>query len=200
MTAVVRITIAILLWTVAFVGADLQAPDTDRARRDVTVDAVVTGPGPGEEEATQAARVTNPLPVPVQLRAEAAVVRAAGARCPSALVAHVAPARRAQVPAGGTAAVEVEIRTTTRAPASCRAATWPVELPATALPPLTGTSEPEGGPPLAVYAAVALGLGLLVGGLLLVGGRRARPPTPAPRPTGDTRPAPAPRPRDRAGR
>lgn len=199
MIAVVRVTIAILLWTIAFVVADLQAPDADGARRDLTVDALVTGPGAGQGEATQEATVLNPLPVPIQLRAEAATARAARDVCPSAFVAHVAAVRAVEVPPGGAATVEVQIRTTTRAPASCRSAAWPVQLPATAASPLTGTVEADGGPPLAGYAVVALGTGLLVGGLLLAG-RRPRPPVPAPTTADGVRPARTARPRDRIGR
>lgn len=191
MTLIARLTVAALLWTVAFVVADAQSPEPAPPPDDVTLETAVVGPAPGTER-TGVARVRNTDDRPVLIARDRAEVGDAAPACTAALVDRAVPRESVRVPGDATATVPVEVSLASGAPAACEGASWPLVLPATAEAPAR-TAAADDGPGLIVYLAAGAVLLLVTVAVVLVVGllRRPRPQVPgapAPTPGGRGRP------------
>lgn len=180
MTLIARLTVAALLWTVAFVVADAQSPEPATPSDDLTIEAAVVGPAPGAET-TGAARVHNRDDRPIVIGRDRAVVGDAAPACTASLVDRAVPREPVRVAAGATATVPVEVSLARSAPAECEGASWPVVLPASAVPAARSAAVDDG-PGLIVYVAAGAVLLLVTAAVVLAVGlvRRPRPPVPAP--------------------
>lgn len=157
MAVIGRVALAAVLWLIAFLLADLQAPSPRPEREDVAVRATVEAPTP-EPVVTRKVAVTNERSRSVVLTVAAATPGDAGPDCPASLVARVAPRAAVEVPPGATVMVAVDVHVDRDAPAACRDAAWPVDLAATAVGPdaaVHAADDDEPGPVPYVIATVA---------------------------------------------
>jgi hypothetical protein len=130
----------------------------------------VDGLYPGADT-TLDARVTNPHPFPIRVISTTVNVRDASSGCPASMLDIGDAQATAEVPAGGTSTVRLEVRMSRSAPDACQGVTWPLEFAGTAIgTPTSGLPGTSMLDPRSPVFLAAIGAVLLVGALI-AGGR-----------------------------
>jgi hypothetical protein len=140
----------------------------------------VDGLYPGADT-TLDARVTNPHPFGIRVISTTVTVFDASLGCPASMLEIDDSQATAEVPAGGTGTVPLDVRMSRGAPDACQGATWPLAFAGTAVgTPTIGLPGTSMLGPQSPVVLAAIGAVLLVGALIAGGRdrRRRRPRAP----------------------